>query len=79
MSDVTAKIAADVLEGFMARGNEARRRAAESLCSLSKARLVCTSCRQEEMLTIEATLRYLANGWPQHCDREMEIRTGGRG
>ncbi len=28
------------------------------------------------MLTVESAEEYLANGWPRHCDYEMEIRTG---
>ena len=78
MANETRKptIAADVLESFRGRAMDAQRRAAESLCSLSKARLACTVCGVEQMLTIEKTLEYLANGWPCHCDREMVIRTG---
>ena len=76
MAEPAKQIAAEVLEAFMARGNEARRRAAESLCSLSGARLVCRECGVIEMLTVESSLRYISTGWPNHCGKEMEVRTG---
>jgi hypothetical protein len=56
--------------------NDPRRRAAERLCAMSQARLVCAKCDREEMLTIESTFRYLAGGWPRCCNLDMEIRTG---
>jgi hypothetical protein len=76
MSKATEKTAADILEGFLARGNEVRRRIAEDLCAASGARLVCTQCKREETLTVESTLRYISEGWPKCCGREMEIHTG---
>ena len=72
----TAKLAVDVVEGFLGRGIAARRRAAESLCELSNPRMGCFVCGYEQMLTVESAEEYLTNGWPRHCDHEMEIRTG---
>lgn len=65
-----------VLSDFRRRENAARRAIAESLCALSKARLHCNACHREQILTVESSLEYLADGWPNCCGEEMSIRTG---
>jgi hypothetical protein len=78
MSKSTSQVAAEALRFYLDPANDPRRKIAERLCALSEARLVCKQCNREEMLTIESSLGYLANGWPKCCGAEMEIRTGPR-